>query len=156
MNMNNLRLTWINWHWKRINAVKYLSSKIIFVHNFTLKITSARAWIRARLNKGPVVSLVEKNKGPGYKTSKYGNSCRYWQDKTEHELIKTTLISSVSHLNLGVEARDERTDKFFSPSPILIRKNLIQSSPDPQNFWKSSVRSSPDPPIWNHVFCLMR
>ena len=45
---------------------------VIFVHNFTLKITSARAWIRARLNKGPVVSLVEKNKGPGYKTSKYG------------------------------------------------------------------------------------
>ena len=32
----------------------------IFVHNFTLKITSARARIRARLNKGPVVSLVEK------------------------------------------------------------------------------------------------
>jgi len=27
------------------------------------------------LNKGPVVSLVEKNKGPGYKTSKYGNYC---------------------------------------------------------------------------------
>jgi len=26
------------------------------------------------LNKGPVVSLVEKNKGPGYKTSKYGMS----------------------------------------------------------------------------------
>ena len=46
--------------------MKYLSSKIIFVHNFTLKITSAR------FNKGPVVSLVEKNKGPGYKTSKYG------------------------------------------------------------------------------------
>ena len=52
--------------------MKYLSSTIIFVHNFTLKITSARARIRARLNKGPVVSLVEKNKGPGYKTSKYG------------------------------------------------------------------------------------
>ena len=46
--------------------MKYLSSTIIFVHNFTLKITSAR------LNKGLVVSLVEKNKGPGYKTSKYG------------------------------------------------------------------------------------
>ena len=30
------------------------------MHNFTLKITSARARIRARLNKGPVVSLVEK------------------------------------------------------------------------------------------------
>ena len=27
--------------------------------------------------------------------------------------------------------RDERTDKFYSPSPILIRKNLIRSSPDP-------------------------
>ena len=52
--------------------MKYLSSTIIFVHNFTLKITSVRARIRARLNKGPVVSLVEKNKGPGYKTSKYG------------------------------------------------------------------------------------
>ena len=34
--------------------MKYLSSTIIFVHSFTLKITSAR------LNKGPVVSLVEK------------------------------------------------------------------------------------------------
>ena len=45
----------------------------IFVHNFTLKITSARARIRARLNKGPVVSLVEKNMGAGYKTSKYFN-----------------------------------------------------------------------------------
>ena len=56
--------------------MKYLSSTIIFVHNFTLKITSARARIRARLNKGPVVSLVEKNKGPGYKTSKYGISLR--------------------------------------------------------------------------------
>jgi len=38
-----------------------------------------------------------------------GNSGRYcsvyaWQDKIEHELIKTTLISSVSHLSLGVEA----------------------------------------------------
>ena len=54
--------------------MKYLSSTIIFVHNFTLKITSARARIRARLNKGMVVSLVEKNKGPGYKTSKYGKS----------------------------------------------------------------------------------
>jgi len=37
-----------------------------------------------------------------------GNSGRYcsvykWQDKTEHELIKTTLISSVSHLNLGLK-----------------------------------------------------
>ena len=52
--------------------MKYLSSTIIFVHNFTWKITSARARIRARLNRGPVVSLVEKNKGPGYKTSKYG------------------------------------------------------------------------------------
>ena len=53
-------------------VVKNLRSTIIFAHNFTLKITSARAWIRARLNKGPVVSLIEKNKGPGYKTSKYG------------------------------------------------------------------------------------
>jgi len=42
------------------------------VHNFTLKITSARALIKARLNKGLVVSKVEKNKGLGYKTSKYG------------------------------------------------------------------------------------
>ena len=52
--------------------MKYLSSTIIFVHNFTLKITSARACIRARFNQGPVVSLIEKNKGPGYQTSKYG------------------------------------------------------------------------------------
>ena len=57
--------------------MKYLSSTIIFVHNFTLKITSARARIRARLNKRPVVSLVEKNKGPGYKTSKYGAQQRF-------------------------------------------------------------------------------
>ena len=56
--------------------MKYVSSTIIFVHNFTLKITSACAWIRARLNKGPVVSLIEKNKGPGYKTSKYGTRQR--------------------------------------------------------------------------------
>ena len=35
------------------------------MHNFTLKITSARALIKARLIK------VEKNKGLGYKTSKY-------------------------------------------------------------------------------------
>jgi len=41
---------------------------------------------------------------------------------------------------------DERTVKFFSPSPVLIRWNWIRSSPDPQNFWKSSVRSSPDLP----------
>jgi len=46
-----------------------------------------------------------------------------------------------------VDGRDERTVKFFSPSPILIRKNWILSSPDPQNFWKSSVRSGPDPPM---------
>jgi len=37
-----------------------------------LKITSARALIKARLNKGLVVSKVEKNQGLGYKTSKYG------------------------------------------------------------------------------------
>jgi len=43
--------------------------------------------------------------------------------------------------------RDERTDKFFSPSPILIHKNWIGPSPDPQNLWKSSVRSSADPPM---------
>ena len=42
------------------------------MHNFTLKITSARALIKARLNKGQAVSKVEKNKGLGYKTSKYG------------------------------------------------------------------------------------
>jgi len=43
--------------------------------------------------------------------------------------------------------RDERIVKLFSPSPILICKSSIRSSPDPQNFWESSVRSSPDPPI---------
>ena len=53
-------------------SVMYHQLMKIFVHNFTLKITSARAWITARLNKGPVVSLVEKNMGPGNKTSKYG------------------------------------------------------------------------------------
>ena len=52
--------------------MKYLSSTIFFEHNFTLKITSARALMKARLNKGPAVSKVEKNKGLGYKTSKYG------------------------------------------------------------------------------------
>ena len=40
--------------------MKYLSSTIFFVHNFTLKITSASALIKARLNKGPAVSKVEK------------------------------------------------------------------------------------------------
>ena len=53
----------------------------IFVYNFTLKITSARAWKRARLNKDPVVSWVEKNMGPGYKTSKYGNLLDCWRHK---------------------------------------------------------------------------
>jgi len=57
-----------------------------------------------------------------------------------------------------LDCRDERTVKFFSPSPVLIRWNWIQFSPDPQNFWKSLVRSSPDLPMSNHVllFCLMR
>jgi len=47
------------------------------------------------------------------------NSGRYcsvykWQDKTEHELIKTTLISSFSYLNLEVEALfEELTQKCF-------------------------------------------
>ena len=42
------------------------------MQNFTLKITSARALIKARLKKGPAISKVENNKGLGYKTSKYG------------------------------------------------------------------------------------
>jgi len=52
-----------------------------------------------------------------------------------------------------VYSRDERTVKFFSPSPILIRKSWIRSSPDLQNFLKSSARSSLDRPIKNHIFC---
>jgi len=51
-----------------------------------------------------------------------------------------------------VPARNERTVKFFSPSPILACKSWIGSSPVPQNFWKSPVRFSPDLPIQNHVF----
>jgi len=43
--------------------------------------------------------------------------------------------------------RDERTVKFFSPSPVLIRQNWIRSSPDVQKFWKSWVWSSPDLPM---------
>ena len=43
--------------------------------------------------------------------------------------------------------KDERTVKFFSSSPVLIRWNWFRSSPDLQNFWKSSVRSGPDPPM---------
>jgi len=35
---------------------------------------------------------------------------------------------------LGKQCRDERTVKFFVPSPILIRKSWIRSSPDPQIF----------------------
>ena len=56
------------------------------------------------------------------------------------------------HLWSMVCNRDERTVKFFSPSPILIRKNRIRSSSDHLNFWKSSVRSCPDPSMQNHVF----
>ena len=41
---------------------------------------------------------------------------------------------------LLVNRRDERTVKFLSPSPILIR---IRSSPEPQNFWKSSILIRP-------------
>jgi len=48
---------------------------------------------------------------------------------------------------LNTVRRDEWTVKFFSPSPILIRKIWIRSSTDLQNFWKSPIRSSPDPPI---------
>jgi len=47
----------------------------------------------------------------------------------------------------NVTSRDERTVKFFSPSPVLIRWNWIRSSLNPQNFWKASVQSSPDLPM---------
>ena len=41
------------------------------------------------------------------------------QDKTERELIKTTLISRVSHLNLGVEALfEELTQKDWILGPL--------------------------------------
>jgi len=55
-------------------------------------------------------------------------------------------------------ARDERTAKFFCPSPVLIRWNWIQSTPDPQNFGKSPVWSGLDSPMQTNVFlfCLMR
>ena len=42
--------------------------------------------------------------------------------------------------------------EIFNPSPILICKSWIRSSPALQNFWKSSVQSSRDPPIQNHTF----
>ena len=46
-------------------------------------------------------------------SGRYCSVCK-WQDKTEHELIKTTLISSFSYLNLGVEALfEELTQKCF-------------------------------------------
>jgi len=37
--------------------------------------------------------------------------------------------------------------KFFSPSPIPIRKKLNLMQSWSTNFWKSSVRSSPVPPM---------
>jgi len=43
-----------------------------------------------------------------------------------------------------LSSRDERTGKFFSPSPVLLQWNWIRSSPDPQIFFKLSARSSPD------------
>jgi len=54
----------------------------------------------------------------------------------------------------GIASRDERTVKFFSPSPVLIRWNWIRSSPDPQSW----IRSSPDPQKHKNVFllCLRR
>ena len=58
--------------WRKIKCREIFVFNDNFCGNFTLKITSARAYINARLNRGPAVSKVEKNKGPGYKTSKYG------------------------------------------------------------------------------------
>ena len=45
--------------------------------------------------------------------------------------------------------------KFFSLSPVLIRQNWIQSSPDPQNFCKLSVRYSPDPPMQKNFYFVL-
>ena len=84
--------------------MKYLSSTIFFVHNFTLKITSARALIKARLNKGPAVSKVKKNKGLGYKTSKYGI------------LIKTSIwivLSNKSSDTVSCDVTNARTSSIF-------------------------------------------
>jgi len=60
------------------------------------------------------------------------------------------LYSSLAQ-SAGYLCRDERTVKFFSPSPILMHKNWIRCSPDPENVWKS-VPSSLDPPMYNQVF----
>jgi len=79
--------------------------------------------------------------------------------RVESPFFSTWLESSPSHQKLWLEtnhwlesryhcwleqpscfdvvcSRDERTEKFFSPSPFLIRWNSIRSSPDPQNVWK--------------------
>ena len=60
--------------------------------------------------------------------------------------VKTLIKHLNAVINEGwISITDEQTVKFFSPSPILIWKNLIRSSPDPHNFWKSSIWCSPDP-----------
>jgi len=55
-------------------------------------------------------------------------------------------IYSFFNLYFVPYTRDEGTEKFFSPSPVLIRWNWIRSRPNLQNFWKS-FRASPDPPM---------
>ena len=80
-------------------------------------------------------------------------SCHPTNFVVEYSLPEIPALESVfSRNHFGLHTRDERTEKFFSPSPVLIRQNWIRSSPGPQNFWKSSVRPSPDPPMQNHVF----
>jgi len=53
-----------------------------------------------------------------------------------------------------MHTRDERTVKFFSPSPSLIQKIWNRSSPDRQNFWKLSVWSYLYSPISTMHFVL--
>jgi len=67
-------------------------------------------------------------------------------------LVGNNAVMCSTEISTGWGSRDERTVKFFSPSPILIGKNGIRSSPEPPNFWKSFTRSSPDLPRGNHEF----
>jgi len=108
------------------------STKIYVVHHDTLSVS-----FRIR-----IVWFQPKEDSDQIRISFFINRIGSDNKKTlSDHLWYTTHVPLVTHI------RDERTVKFFSPSAVLIWKNWIRSSPDPQNFWKSSVRSSPDPPI---------
>jgi len=82
-----------------------------------------------------------------------GLDCKKFNTSRQQRWADINFLTPVSYpKNLSALIRDERTVKFFSPHPILIRENWNRSSPVPQSFCKSSVLPSPDPPKWNRVF----